>query len=239
MDSNGEARRTRRGRLGRFALSLVAILAATLGISVANYRMLPGPAPAVASGPTLLSELCVSPDITVGLTSGTVSPQQVICYTFTGTALISPAGIPPGVNVTGYFPVTATQTLLTVDNEAALPIDGSGDTVFVTPRDVASYNPSSGHFSSTLYFQGSSNGIPDGTKIDALGQDGSGNLLLSFDVVISIPKSGGGTLTVRPADLVSFNSGLYTLVFNSTAVSIPDGMNLDGATMLPNTDRLM
>ena len=55
-----------------------------------------------------------------------------------------------------------------------------------------------------LFFTGGANGVPDGTKIDAIGMDGSGNLLLSFDVTISVPKfgKGGGMLTVKPADLV-------------------------------------
>jgi hypothetical protein len=229
VNSDGKARRAQRRKLGWFAAGILAISAAAIGISVA---------PATAQ--TALSMLCVSPDITVALSSGTVTPQQVQCYSFpSGTVAKSFAGIPAGVNVTGYFPLSATQILLTIDNEAALPIDGIGGTVFVTPRDVASYNPSTSFFSPVLYFTGASNSVLDGTKIDAIGQDASGNLLLTFDVAISIPKSGGGTLTVRAADLVSFNTGAYTLVFDSTAQGIADGMNLDGATMLPNSDLLM
>ncbi len=222
-----------RGGLGRFVVSILATLAVVIGISVA---------PAAAQ--TALSMLCVSPDITVPLSSGTVSPQQVLCYSFpSGTAAKSFAGISasmnPGVNVTGYFPLSATQTLLTIDTTAALPINGVGGTVTVTPHDVASYNPSTGFFSSSLYFAGASNSVPDGARVDALGMDGSGDLLLSFDVTISVPKSGGSTLTVKPADLVSFNGAAYTLVFSGATAGIPDGTNLEGATMLPNTDLLL
>jgi hypothetical protein len=220
---------SRRRRLGRFAASIVAMLAAAVGISVT---------PAAAQTP--LSMLCVSPDITVALSSRTVTPQQVQCYSFpSGTASKSFAGIPAGVNVTGYFPLSATQTLLTIDTTAALPTNGTGGIVTVTPHDVASYNPSTGFFSSSLYFAGASNSIPDGTQIDALGMDTAGDLLLSFDVTIAVPKSGGGTITVNPADLVSFTGGVYTLVFNSAVAGIPDGTNLEGATMLPNTDLLL
>jgi hypothetical protein len=194
---------------------------------------------APAAAQTALSMLCVSPDITVALSSGTVTPQQVQCYSFpSGTAVTSFAGIVPGMNVTGYFPLSATQTLLTIDTTASLPIDGVGGTVIVSPRDVASYNPTTSLFSPTLYFSGTANGVPDGARIDAIAMDTSGNLLLSFDVTISLPSSSG-TITVKPADLVSFNSGVYTLVFDSAAASIPDGVNLDGATMLPNLDLLM
>jgi Abnormal spindle-like microcephaly-assoc'd, ASPM-SPD-2-Hydin len=195
-------------------------------------------APAAAQTP--LSVLCVSPDITVALSSGTISPQQAQCYSFpSGTAAKSFAGIPAGVNITGYFPISATQNLVTIDTTAALPTNGSGGMVAVTPHDVASYNPDTGFFSPTLYFAGASNSIPDGARIDALGMDGAGNLLLSFDITISVPQSGGGTITLKPADLVSFNGGVYALVFNGASAGIPDGTNLDGATMLPNTNLLL
>ena len=215
--------------LGGFAASILAMLTATISMSVA-----------AAPAQTPLSMLCVSPDITVALSSRTVTPQQVQCYSFpSGTAVKSFAGIPTGVNVTGYFPLSATQTLLTIDTTAALPINGTGGTVTVTPKDVASYNPSTSFFSSALNFVGASNSVPDGTRNDALGMDSAGDLLLSFDVTISVPKSGGGSITVKPADLVSVKGGVYTLVFNATAAGIPDGTNLDGATMLPNTDLLL
>jgi hypothetical protein len=215
-----------RNGVGRFVASILAMLVAAILISVA---------PAAA---TALSMLCVSPDITVALTSGTITPQQVQCYSFpSGTAAINFAGIPAGVNVTGYLPLTAGETLVTFDITAALPTNGTGGTVTETPGDIAVYDPLTGFFSSALYF--ASVVIPDGTRIDAFGMDGSGNLLLSFDVTISVPKSGGGTLTVKPGDLVSLNAGAYTLVFDSAAADIPDGMNLDGATMLPNADLLM
>ena len=231
MISDGKTRRLASARGGRvrFAASVLAILAAAILISVA---------PAAAQ--TALSMLCVSPDITVALTSGTITPQQVQCYSFpSGTAASSFAGIPAGVNVTGYFPESGSQILLTIDTTAALPANGTGGTVTVTPRDVASYVPSSGFFSSSLFFSGESFSMPDGARIDALGKNSLGHLLLSFDVTVSLPKTGGGTLTVKPADIVSFDGAGYSLVFDSAAAGIPDGMNLDGATMLPNADLLI
>jgi ASPM-SPD-2-Hydin domain-containing protein len=229
--SDGKARHFASALRGRkwFAASIVKMLLAAIGISVA---------PAAAQ--TALSMLCVSPDITVALTSGTITPQQVQCYSFpSGTAVTSFAGIPSGVNVTGYFPQSASQTLLTIDTTAALPINGTGGTVTVTPREVASYAPSTGFFSSSLFFTGESFGIPDGARIDAFGKNSLGHLLLSFDVTVSLPKTGGGTLTVKPADIVSFDGAGYSLVFDSAGAGIADGINLDGATMLPNADLLI
>jgi len=234
MNSEGKAGHLAfaRGGRGRFAASILAMLAAVILMSVA---------PAAAQT-TPLSFLCVSPDITVALNGGTITPQELQCYSFpSGSLTIPPTGIPAGVNITGFFPSSSTQLLLTIDTTAALPINGTGGTVTVTPRDVASYNTSTSFFSPSLFFTGAANGISDGTRIDALGMDGSGNLLLSFDVTISVPKfgKGGGRLTVKPADLVSFNGATYSLVFDSAGAGIPDGTNLDGATMLPNTDLLL
>jgi hypothetical protein len=193
-----------------------------------------------AHAQTELSVLCVTPDITVELTSGTITPQQVICYNSSAsTTVVNFAGIPASTRVSAYFPLSSSQTLIAIDTTSALPTNLSGGTVTVTPHDVASYNPSTGLFSPTLIFTGASNGVPDGVNIDAVSMDGSGTLLLAFDTTISLPKSGGGTITVTPADLVSFNGTNYTLDFNGVAAGIPAGADLVGAMMLPNTDLLL
>src|ERR1700724_2649880 len=149
MRSDQKARPARRPRLGRFGASILAIVAAAIGTGVTP-----------ASAQTALSFLCVSPDITVALTSGTVTPQDLQCYGFpSGTITLPPAGIPEGSKITSYFGLSATQNLLTIDTTAALPTNGSGGPVIVPPRDVASYNTSTSFFSSTLYFAGASHGV--------------------------------------------------------------------------------
>jgi hypothetical protein len=195
---------------------------------------------ATAHAQTALSVLCVTPDITVELLSGTVTEQQIICYNSpSGTTVNTFAGIPAGTNVSAYYPLSSTQTLLAIDTTSALPTNGSGETVTVTPKDVVSYNPATGFYSSLLYFTGASYSVPPGVNIDAISMDGSGNLLLAFDTTIALPQTGGGTLTAKPADLVAFNGATYTLDFNSAAAGIPSGINLVGATMLPNTHLLL
>ena len=218
----------RRGKYLRFAAGVFAIAVGLVAI---------GPHPAAAQ--TSLTGLHVGTDITVQLNSTILTPQQVQCYKFPasmGTALTRFGPLPAGVDVAAYWPFGI---LVVISTTAALPTDGSGDTVTVSPRDVALFNFDSQFYSPTLFFQGSSNGVPDGTQIDSLGQDSLGKLLLSFDVTVSLPKAGGGTLTVKPADLVSFDGSAYALVFDSTAAGIPDGMILDGASLLPNGHLLM
>jgi len=193
-----------------------------------------------AHAQTELSVLCVTPDITVELTSGTITPQQVICYNSSAsTSVVNLAGIPVGTRVSAYFPLSSSQTLIAIDTTSVLPTNLGGGTVIVTPHDVVSYNPSTGLFSPSLFFTGASNGVPNGVNIDAVSMDGSGNLLLAFDTTISLPKSGGGTITVTPADLVAFHGTNYTLDFNGVAAGIPAGADLVGAMMLPNADLLL
>jgi len=195
----------------------------------------------VARAQTALSILCVTPDITVALTSGTVTPQELNCYGSHGTGALALvfSGVPAGTTVSAFFPISSTHQLVAIDTTSALPTNGIGGTVTVTPRDVVSYNSSTGFFSPSLYFAGAINGVPNGVNIDAISMDGSGNLLLAFDTTIALPKTGGGTLTVKPADLVAFNGATYTLDFNSAAAGIPRGMDLVGAMKLPSSDLLL
>src|SRR5271154_6733870 len=63
-----------------------------------------------AHAQTELSVLCVTPDITVELTSGTITPQQVICYNSSAsTSVVNLAGIPVGTRVSAYFPLSSSQ----------------------------------------------------------------------------------------------------------------------------------
>jgi hypothetical protein len=227
MESSRQGRRAR----ADFTAAAFALFVALACLSFAT----------VACAQTALSVLCVTPDITVALTSGTVRPQEVNCYGFPGTGALALvfSGIPAGTGVSAFFPVSSTQQLLAIDTTSALPTNGIGGTVTVTPRDIVSYNSSTGFFSPSLSFVGASNGVPNGVNIDAVSMDGSGNLLLAFDTTIALPKTGGGTLTVKPADLVAFNGATYALDFNSAAAGIPSGMDLVGAMRLPSSDLLL
>ncbi|MFZ0677273.1 choice-of-anchor D domain-containing protein [Candidatus Binatus sp.] len=214
------------GKYLRLAASLLVITVGLIAI---------GAHPTAAQTP--LSGLHLGTATTVQLDSTLLTPQEVNCYFFPeGTALTTFGALPAGVDVAAYLPPS---TLVVITTTAALPTDGSGGIVTVSPRDVASFNGFTNFYSPTLYFQGSSHGIPDGTQIDALSIDSSLRLLFSFDVTVSLPGAGGGTLTVKPADLVSFDGTAYSLVFDSTAAGIPDGTSLVGASLLPNGHLLM
>ncbi len=90
------------------------------------------------------------------------------------------------------------------------------------PRDVVLYDV----LSFTLLFDGSTAGIPDYARIDALLIDpATSNLVLSFDVPVNI----GGT-EYSQSDLVRYDGGvLYSLYWDAEGAGIPADSNLVGA----------
>jgi hypothetical protein len=70
-------------------------------------------------------------------------------------------------------------------------------------------------------FDAATRGIPRGTAVDAVAERPSGNLLLSFDVPVSL-----GTTHVSPDDLVEWDGARFTLVYDGSAAGIPAGTNL-------------
>jgi hypothetical protein len=213
----------------------IGVAVATLALAIVLSRNLSGGAN--AASPTTLAMLCSAPDITVVLQKTvTVTPQQVYCSNFSGPETPISFPIPAGTRLTGYFPL-AGGALITIDTTALLPTNNSGGTVLVTPRDVAAFSNSTGFFLSSLTFQGSASGVPDGVRIDTLAMSGSA-LVLSFDTTTTL-SLGSTTITARPADLVSFSSGTWSKLFDSSAAGVPDGMNVEGAAVLSNGDYLL
>jgi hypothetical protein len=234
---------SRRVSIGRAAAAL------TLAIVLAGFPA--GTANAI--GFTKLSELCASPDIAVTLGGQTVTPQEVACSTFNSsgnpTSTINvvsfedPMGnplIPAGVRVTGYYP-NGPGALITIDRAAALSTGPNGASVLVSPRDVVQFvtaggtpltGSQGGYFSSSLFFQGSANGIFPGVRIDALSI--TEVPVLSFDIAVS-PSAG---VIIDPADVVELTGvDAYAPLFEG--LSDVGGTNVEGAFVLPNNNLLL
>ena len=165
----------------------------------------------------------VSTDTTVSLRGVVVGPA--VPARDTGLVLagqLGPPGhavaLPAGVNVDGFDRATSGDTWFSTDVTvavASLPAPGiarPGDVVKVTASAV------------TLAFSSAAAGLPDGTNVDAVGVESSGDLLLSFDTTVKL-----GSLTVAPEDVVRVNPSTFaaTLVFDGSAQSIAPGLNLD------------
>jgi len=89
------------------------------------------------------------------------------------------------------------------------------------PRDVVSYDGAA----FALFLDGSAEGIPDDTRIDALFLDPvTGNPVLSFDVPVVL----GGTFS--RSDLVSrTGAGVFALFWDAEAAGVPSYANVVGA----------
>lgn len=98
-----------------------------------------------------------------------------------------------------------------------------GNDVTTGPEDVVAWNGSS--FS--LYFDGSSAGVPLGTSIDAVARvifGGEPRTALSFDVSVSLP----GPLTVDDEDLVVWTGSAWSMYFDGSANGVPATLDIDG-----------
>jgi hypothetical protein len=102
-----------------------------------------------------------------------------------------------------------------------IPVD-IGAPTFLQPRDVALVDPVT--FAATVVLDGGAAGIPDGVRIDALLLDPAGNLVLSFDVPVTL-----GGVSYTPADLVTYKAGSFSLYWDAEAAGVPPHTNVVGA----------
>ena len=175
---------------------------------------------------TPLKSIRYAPDITVVLSGTTVTPQNVAEDNLAGTvSLVNIGTIPNGTDVIAYSRLANGDQLLAFDTTLSLP---GGLTV--RPGDVV-------RLSGTTYslaFNATANGVPNGVMTDALAEISPNDLLLSFDVTITL-----GSLTAAPEDLVRFKDGAFTLFFDGSLAGVPVGLNLDAVDCLPRNGHLL
>jgi len=93
------------------------------------------------------------------------------------------------------------------------------------PEDVARYDPSGAY---AMFFDGSLEGVPAGSNVDAvlLDRSDAGPLVLSFDVPTTL-----GPLTYGSSDLVQFTAAGFTMFFDGFSAGIGDESNMTGADL--------
>jgi hypothetical protein len=176
-----------------------------------------------------------SPDVTADL--GTVSAAVVAHHRLAlddaagSVALMAPGTLPPHADVTGYEPLASGESLFAFDVTVDLPGLPAG--MPAEPRDVVRFDPLSGLFS--LEFDGSLEGVLLGAAVDAVGVDEAGDLLLSFDITISLVPVG----PVHDEDLVKFAAGAFSLEYDGSAHGIASGLDLDGVSKQLGSDVLL
>lgn len=166
------------------------------------------------AGTAPISELTLSPDITLDLSGTLVGDENAAVDNLAGSVVLESLGaIPANADLTGYHMAPNGDQFLALDITVELP-----GGVTARPSDVIQI--SSGVFS--IAFDGQAEGIPDGARIDAVGQDGAGNLLLSFDTAIDFTG-----FIANDEDVVLFDDPSFSLLLDGSAVGIPAAADLD------------
>jgi hypothetical protein len=175
---------------------------------------------------TPLNSIRYTPDITVVLGGITVSPQSVAEDNLAGlVTLVNVGTYANGTDIIAYDPLANGDQLLAFDVDTALP---GGLTV--RPGDVVRFNGTT----YSLEFDATANGIPNGVVTDAVVEISPNDLLLSFDVTVTV-----GSVTAAPEDLVRFKNGAFSLFFDGSLAGVPAGLNLDAVDCLTRNGHLL
>jgi hypothetical protein len=96
------------------------------------------------------------------------------------------------------------------------------DSQTITDEDVASDNLTSGTITKALLGT-----LTEASDLSAYHALGGGSHLFSFDITVAL----AGGVTAHPGDVVRWDGASYTLEFDASAESVPDGVRTDAVTM--------
>lgn len=168
----------------------------------------------------------LSSDITVDLAGTTYTDEDAVLDDQLGGVTPQSLGtLPANVDVTGYEELANGDKLFSLDTTADL---GGGVTLHTS--DVGRYDG----VGYSIEFDGSAEGVPDGSRVDAVTVASSGDLLLSFDTTVDL----GGGVVAADEDLVSFDGANFALVFDGSAQGLCEALDLDGASLDIDTGRI-
>lgn len=174
---------------------------------------------------TALFEVRVSPDTSAALGAAVVDDENVASDNLAGTVTVQSIGtIPSQADLDAYARRADGRQLLSFDTTVTLP-----GGVTARPGDVVRYDGAA----YALEFDAAAVGLPDDANTDAVAVYGGG-LLLSFDVTVEL--SG---IKIRPADLVLFDGGVFSMYFDAAAAGVAPGLDLDAADYLPCNGHLL
>jgi hypothetical protein len=166
--------------------------------------------------PARAIDVAASPDVMVSLSGAPVRDREAAIDDQLGGILIeSFGGLPDGVDADALQQELGGRTLFSTDVTLELP-----GPVVATPDDVVRWNG----FDYALEFDGLAHGVPDGANLDAVARLPSGELLLSFDVGVTL-----GGVRADDEDLLRFDGASFTLYFDGSAQGVDADLDLDGA----------
>jgi hypothetical protein len=178
-----------------------------------------------AVGLTPIDSADLSPDITVELDSQTIADEGVAEDDLVSMSVTTPSlgGLPDEAEVMAYHALGGGSYLFSLETSATLP-----NGVTARPGDVVRWDGAN----HSIEFDAAAEGLPAGTRTDAVSVDGS-DLVLSFDTTVSL---GGGTWADE--DLVAFDGVGFSSYFDGSAAGVPPELDVDGAHVFPGTGTL-
>lgn len=184
--------------------------------------------PATGAGAaTELASVTASPDITTIFDGLEVRDQGVFTDDLPGgmAVAISLGDLPEPAAVDGFHDPGDGTLLFSLDtwtDLGGLP---------VTPADVVRWDGSAW----TVAFDALAAGVPTGANTDALAvDDGTGDLLLSFDVDVDLP---GGPYADE--DVVRWDGSTFASAFDGSKAHVPAGADVDAVHRLSNGNLLL
>jgi hypothetical protein len=96
------------------------------------------------------------------------------------------------------------------------------DSQTITDEDVAADSITSGTITKALL-----GSLPEASDLSAYHALAGGNHLLAFDITVAL----AGGVTTHPGDVVRYDGANYTIEFDASAESVPDGVGTDAVTM--------
>lgn len=198
------------------------------GLPAIAWGLLAAGLPATAWGLTALPALDVSPDVTVDLSGQVLADEDVGEDDLLGGVVPLDVGpVPAAADVQATFDGGASDRLLSLDITTNLP--GAGAT---GPADVARWDGAT----YAIEFDGAAAGVPPGARVDAVARAEDGDLLLSFDVTVSL-----GGVVADDEDLVRFDAGTgaFSLFFDGSGAGVATGLDLDAAERLAANGNLL
>lgn len=179
-----------------------------------------------------LEEMSSSPDVTIKIGTELVFDEDAVFETG-GTQAIEDLG-----------PLVSTSDL------QALDVEDSGDALFVLditaslpgagtvgPRDVVRYDG----VNYTIEFAGGANGLPAGSRIDALSQTSDGDLLLSLDVTVAFGAAHADTpFTAADEDVIRWDPTLgFMESFDGSTAGVATSLDTDSVHLIEATQNLL
>ena len=175
---------------------------------------------------TPLIDLLSSPDITVDLGGTIPDDEDVVADDLAGTVTLLNIGSLPGeADLAGYHRLPNGDQLFSLDTAAELP---GGLTA--APGDVVRFDGTT----YTLEVDGIAEGLPPNAIVDGVSVIEAGDVLLSFDITVSVDG-----ITVDDEDLVRFDGVTFSLFLDGSAAGVAGALDLDAVHHLDPNGHLL